>query len=82
MFFLFAQLAVSVDVFQHNDGIVHHHADSKGASRKGDYIDGSTEEHQHHEGAQNGNWDSEGNDERGSKAPQEDQKHHDGQDAP
>ena len=45
-----AHLAVPVDVFQHDDGIVHHHADRKGHPCQADDVQRALEPHHHQKG--------------------------------
>ena len=57
----FAHLAVAIDVFQHYDGVVHHHAHREGHARQADYIEGAVKPGHNQEGADNADGDGDGN---------------------
>ena len=57
-----AFLAQPVDVLQHHDGGIHHHADGKGDAGQGYDVDGPTEGRHNDKGADDGNRDGQGDD--------------------
>ncbi len=47
-----------MDIFQHHDGIVHHHAHHDDESKDGEIVQGDIEIWNHHKGDQNGQRDA------------------------
>ena len=66
-----AVLDVTMDVFQHHDGVVHDHADGQHEREHGEDVDGVTERHQDRERADDGNRDGDGRNERRAEAAEE-----------
>ena len=65
---------MSVDVLNHHDGIVHHHANGKGESRERDDVNGTTKGHEDDERSNDGNRNGNSDDSHRAKRTQEEKE--------